>query len=101
MRQLALSSLVLLVLLVSNSWARQESLTAEEKQKLEKIDRVLVEVIAISDKGSTDAGPLAAVVVKRMKEFGYTVMTDPSQSHDVTLNVKCEQRNGSENCENP
>jgi hypothetical protein len=92
MRQLALSSLVLFVLLVSNSWARQESLTAEEKQKLEKIDRVLVEVIAISDKGSTDAGPLTDVVVKRMKEFGYTVITDPSQPHDVTLNVKCEQR---------
>ena len=53
---------------------------------------MLVEVIAISDKGSTDAGPLTDVVVKRMKEFGYTVMTDPSQPHDVTLNVKCEQR---------
>lgn len=92
MRQLALSSLVLLVLLLSNGWARQESLTVEEKEKLEKIDRVLVEVIAISDKGSTDAGPLTDVVVKRMNEFGYTVVTDPSKPHDVTLNVKCEQR---------
>ena len=51
MRQLALSSLVLLVLFVSISWGRQESLTAEEKQKLEKIDRVLADVIAISDAG--------------------------------------------------
>jgi len=91
MRRQALSSLVLLVLLVSTSWARQESLTPEEKQKLEKIDRVLAEVIAITDKGSTDAGPLSDVVVKRMQEFGYTVVTDPSQPHDVALNVKCEQ----------
>ena len=92
MIQLALSSVVLLALLVSTTWARQESLTAEEKQKLEKIDRVLVEVIALSDKGPTDVGPFTDVVVKRMKEFGYTVVTDSTQPQDVTLNVKCEQR---------
>lgn len=92
MKQLALWSLVLVLLLASNGWARQESLTAEEKHKLEKIDRVLVEVIALSDKGPTDAGAFTDVVTKRMKEFGYTVATDPAQPHDVTLNVKCEQR---------
>lgn len=92
MKQLVLSSLALLVVLVSPAWARQESLTPEEKQKLEKIDRVLVEVIALSDKGSVDAAPFEGVVTKRMQEFGYTVVTDPAQSHDVTFNVKCEQR---------
>jgi hypothetical protein len=92
MIQQALSSVVLLALLVSTTWARQESLTAEEKHKLEKIDRVLVEVIALSDKDPTDAGPFTDVVVKRMKEFGYTVVTDSTQPHDVTLSIKCEQR---------
>ena len=91
MKQLALSGLALLVLLVSPSWARQESLTPEEKQKLEKIDKVLIEVIALSDKGSTDAGPFREVVSKRLQEFGYTVVTDSAQPHDVTFNVKCEQ----------
>ena len=33
MKQLALLGLALLVLLVSPSWARQESLTPEEKQQ--------------------------------------------------------------------
>jgi hypothetical protein len=92
MQQLALSSLALVVLLVPPVWARQESLTPEEKHKLEKIDRVLVEVIALSDKGAVDAAPFMDIVTKRMKEFGYTTVTDPSQPHDVTLNVKCEQR---------
>ena len=92
MKQLALWSMVLVLLLAPNSWARQESLTAEEKQKLEKIERVLADVIALSDKGSIDAGPFTDVVSKRMQEFGYTVVTDPAQPHDVTLNVKCEQR---------
>ena len=91
MKQLALLGLALLVPLVSPSWARQESLTLEEKQQLEKIDKVLIEVIVLSDKGSTDAGPFREVVTKRLQEFGYTVVTDPAQPHDVTFNVKCEQ----------
>jgi hypothetical protein len=91
MKHLALSSLALLVVLVSPVWARQESLTAEEKHKLEKIDRVLVEVIALSDKGSADAAPFNEVVTKRMAAFGYTVLTDPAQPHDVVFTVKCEQ----------
>lgn len=91
MKQFALCSLALLALLVSPAAARQESLTAEEKQKLEKIDRVLIEVIALSDKGSTDAAPFQEVVTKRMQEFGYTILTDPAQPHDVVFNVKCEQ----------
>jgi hypothetical protein len=92
MKQFVLSSLALLVLLVTPGWTRQESLTAEEKQKLEKIDRVLIEVIALSDKGSTDANPFKEVITRRMQEFGYTIVTDPAQPHDVTFNVKCEQR---------
>jgi HEAT repeats len=91
MKQLTLSSLALLVLFTSPGWARQESLTPEEKQKLERIDRVLVEVIALSDKGSADAAPIREVVTRRMQEFGYTVVTDPAQPHDVVFNVKCEQ----------
>ena len=91
MKQLALSSLALLVLFLPPAIARQESLTPEEKQKLEKIDKVLVDVIALSDKGTTDAGPFRAVVTKRLQEFGYTVVTDPGQPHDVVFSVKCEQ----------
>ena len=91
MKQLALSSLALLVLLVSPGWARQESMTPEEKQKLEKLDRVLVETVALSDKGSADAAPFREVVTRRMREFAYTIVTDPAQPHDVTFNVKCEQ----------
>ncbi|HKR78320.1 MAG TPA: HEAT repeat domain-containing protein [Nitrospira sp.] len=91
MKQLALYTLALFLLFASPAVARQESLTAEEKQKLEKIDRVLIEVIALSDKGSTDATPFREVITKRMQEFGYTIVTDPAQPHDVVFNVKCEQ----------
>ena len=89
---LSLITLGALVLLGDQSWARRDALTAEQKSQLERIDRVLVDVIALSDKGILDAKPLVDVVVTRMKEFDYTTVTDPAQPHDVELKIKCEQR---------
>lgn len=89
-----LSVVILGVLLLfgDSSWARREALTAEQKSQMEKIDRVLITVLALSDKGAVDAGPLVEVVANRMKEFGYTPVTDPSQPYDAELKIKCEQK---------
>lgn len=84
-------SMALVILLASDSWARQEAYTPEQKAKLDKIDRVLVDVVALSDRGSIDPGELRDVILKRMKEFNYTVSIDPAQPHDVVMKVKCEQ----------
>ncbi|HEY7533655.1 MAG TPA: HEAT repeat domain-containing protein [Nitrospiraceae bacterium] len=92
MKRLALGIVVLVILAVSTTWARQESFTPEQKAKLEKADRILVEVIALSDKGPSDATALNEVVTRRMKEFHYTVLSDPTQPNDVAFKVKCEQR---------
>jgi hypothetical protein len=77
--------------LVGESWARREALTPEQKSHMDKIQTVLVDVLAISDKGPVDSDPLRQVVVTRMKEFGYDVIVDSSQPHDVVFRVKCEQ----------
>lgn len=74
-----------------DSDARRDTLTADQKTKLEKIQRVLVETVAITDSGDTDSGPLSDTIVRRMQVLGYTVVTDPTQPHDVVLRVKCEQ----------
>jgi hypothetical protein len=79
------------VLIATNSDARRDTLTAEQKDRLGKIQRVLVETIAITDQGSADPGPLTDTVVRRMQVLGYTVVTDPTQPHDVVLRVKCEE----------
>lgn len=84
-------SFLLLIGLVTDGWARRESLTPEQKSQLEKIQSVLVDVLAIGDKGALDAEPLRQVVITRLKEFGYTVTTDSGQPHDVLFRVKCEQ----------
>ncbi|HEY6084121.1 MAG TPA: HEAT repeat domain-containing protein [Nitrospira sp.] len=83
--------LFLTILLPSAGWSRQESAPPEQKAKLKKVDRVLIEVLALSEKGPLNASELMEVVTKRMKEFGYTVVTDPGQPSDVTFVVKCEQ----------
>ncbi len=72
--------------------ARREVFTPEQKAKLEKADRLLIDVIAITDQGSVDSGPLTEVVVRRMKELNYTTLLDPAQPNDVVFKVKCEQR---------
>lgn len=72
--------------------ARRDLLTAGQKELLKKVDRVLVEVLAITDHGPTDAGPLAEGAIRHLKEAGYTVVTDPAQPHDIEVKIKCEQR---------
>lgn len=91
-RLVSLLTIGTLLLLGDPSWARRDTLTVEQKQQLERIDRVLIDVFTLSDKGPVDAGPLTEVVVRRMQELGYTPVTDPAQPHDAALAIKCEQR---------
>src|SRR5574341_2245425 len=76
----------------TESFARREILSKEQKDRREKIERVEVEVVAITDKGNSASASLTEVVVRRLREIGYTVLTDPSQPSDLTFKVKCEQR---------
>ena len=90
--------LPVLALIVSTAFAPsvaqayRDYLTAEQKAQLEKIQTVLVEVIALTDKGPVDAGPIAEVASRRLAELGYTVVRDAAKPHDATFKVKCEQR---------
>ncbi len=90
---LATSLFLFLVGLVCDpSWAYRDAFTPEQKAQLAKIQTVLLEVVALTDAGKAEAGPLTEVVTRRMEELNYTVVTAPSQPHDVVLKVKCEQR---------
>ncbi len=77
---------------IEQAEARRDMFTPEQKSRLQKADRILMEVVAIIDKGSVEPGPLADVVAGRLKEMGYTVLKDPAQPYDVEVKVKCEQR---------
>lgn len=83
--------LLLLAGLVGPSFGYRDYFTPEQRQKLANIDTVRVDALALTDKGKVDASAIEDLVVRRMKELGYTVVTDPSVPHDVVLKVKCEQ----------
>ncbi len=76
----------------SSGWAYRDYFTEEQKAQLARIHTVLVEAIALTDKGAGNAEAIKDVVVRRMGELGYVVMSDPAHAHDVVLRVKCEQR---------
>jgi HEAT repeat protein len=74
------------------SWAYRDYFTAEQKALLDKIQTVRIEVIALVDKGSVDAAPIAEVIARRMGELGFTVAREAGKSHDAVVKVKCEQQ---------
>jgi hypothetical protein len=92
-----MARVIILFLLIVSTWAvpadaRRDMFTAEQRERLQKIERVLVDVVAITDKGPGEFRPLDELVANRLRELGFTVVTDPAQPHDVEVKVKCEQR---------
>ncbi len=95
MKRAILSLFIVLSLTVlpqQSGWAYRDYFTPEQKEQLSKIQTVLVETVALTDKGAVDAGAIQTVVADRMSELGYTVTTDAAKPSDVVLKVKCEQR---------
>ena len=87
-----ITSLVCAGLPLAPAFAYRDYFTPEQKSQLAKIQTVLVEAIALTDKGSVDSGAIAAVAMRRLGELGYSVVQDSAQPHDVLFRVKCEQR---------
>ena len=81
-----------LVLLPGPLWAYREYFTTDQKALLAKVQIVLVDAMALTDKGSVDAGPIAEIVSRRLGELGYTIAQDRAKPHDAVFKVKCEQR---------
>ena len=73
------------------AWASREYFTTEQKEHLAKISTILVETIAITDKGSVPSDTLTETVGHRLEQAGYAIAAIASQPHDVVLRVKCEQ----------
>lgn len=95
MRPILLVSVVVLCLVgidTSSAFAYREYFTPEQKAQLAKIQTVLVEAIALTDKGASDAQPFVDVAARRLGELGYTVVQDRTKPHDAAFKIKCEQR---------
>lgn len=86
-----ITMLLLLEAFAGPSFGYRDYFTDEQKQKLGSIQTVRVDVIALTDKGKVDASAIQDLVVSQMENLGYTVVTAPSDPHDVVLRVKCEE----------
>lgn len=85
-------ALALPIFQATDSSARRTHLTPEQKTHLAQANVVLVNVLALTEKGRIDPGSLQKVITRRLGEIGYTVTTDHTQAHDVVFKVKCEER---------
>lgn len=94
MKRAIFAAAVVLLLIPTHgtSWAYRDYFTPEQKQQLAKIQTILVDAVALTDKGSVEAGPIREVAVRRFSGIGYTVVTDASKPYDVVFKIKCEQR---------
>ena len=70
----------------------REYFTPEQRAQLEKIQTILVDVIALTEKGASDSSSLTETVSQRLRDVGYSVVRDSTLPHDVAVRVKCEQR---------
>ncbi len=74
------------------SEARRVHLSPEQKTQLAKANTIYVNVLALTEKGSTDNSALLQTISSRLEEMNYAVTTDPKQPHDIEFKVKCEER---------
>lgn len=74
------------------SYARKELLTQEEKERLHQIERVQLDSLILTSKGSSDTAPLTAAATARLTQLGYRVISESGQPADATVKIKCEER---------
>jgi len=76
----------------SSTEARRIHLTPEQQSQLANANSVFVSVLALTEKGPTDATLFLKTIAARLQELNYTVITDAAQPHDIEFKVKCEER---------
>ncbi|MEC4680360.1 MAG: HEAT repeat domain-containing protein, partial [Nitrospirota bacterium] len=86
--------IVFFSLCLSGSWseARRIHLTPEQQTQLAKANTILLNVLALTEKGPVDHSPLLKTITARLEDLNYTVITDSAQPHDIEFKVKCEER---------
>ncbi len=72
--------------------AGSPALTSTPPVPLEQVQHVLIETLALTEKGVQDSSIFQQVVSKRLAEAGFTPVHDMNSPHDIIVRVKCEER---------
>ena len=59
---------------------------------LEKVQHVLIETLALTERGIQESTGIQQVVSDRLAEAGFTPLTQATAPHDIMVRVKCEER---------
>lgn len=94
MKQIVVTLGLALVLtgLQSPCWAYRDYFTPEQKTQLSKVQTILVDAVALTDRGPVDAEPIREVAHRHLRELGYDLAGTTQEPHDVVFRIKCEQR---------
>lgn len=90
--KLGLGVICVIGLLTAEAEARRASLTESERQALEKIQKVQIQALVLTDQGQEDATAIRDLVGKKLEEFEYEIVKEPTDPSDAVFRVKCEQR---------
>ena len=72
--------------------ARRLFLDPQQKARLQHVEKIFVSGLAITEKGLVDAAMVRRAVAGRLSSIGFTIVAAPTETHDVTVKVKCEER---------
>lgn len=85
-------SLLLIGGMAEEASARRVILNAQQKDRLERAENVFVSALALTEKGLVDATGIRKAAAEQLSSIGFSVTSVKTDAHDVTLNVKCEER---------
>ena len=85
-------SLLLIGGLAEEGSARRVILDAQQKDRLERAEKIFVSALAITEKGLVDATGIRKAAAEQLSSIGFSVTSVKTDAHDVTLKVKCEER---------
>jgi len=74
------------------AWAQQPQPVEHLVHPLVTAQVLLVESIALTERGLQDSSTITKTVTDKLSEAGFTVVSSPDQPHDAVVRVKCEER---------
>lgn len=84
--------LIVLSLTIQEGFARDRTLSTEEKIQLKNTNNILIQAVALTERGQTNPQDIQKIVNQRLQELGFTTLEKPEAPHDVLVKIKCEER---------
>ena len=91
-RIVAFVCLIVFGLTIHTSFPRDRTLSPEEKALLKNAKTILIQTVALTERGIANPKDIQQVVNRRLQELGFSTHVNSPDAHDVLVRVKCEER---------